>query len=60
MVARTSSLVRPVPIGDVERELVLHEPSLQHIRELFARRGRPMPERNVIQAMFPPQNLGCL
>ncbi|MBW3541085.1 MAG: CinA family nicotinamide mononucleotide deamidase-related protein [Planctomycetes bacterium] len=34
-------------------ELVLHEPSLEHIREMFARRARPMPERNVIQAMFP-------
>ncbi|MBC7821189.1 MAG: CinA family nicotinamide mononucleotide deamidase-related protein [Planctomycetaceae bacterium] len=34
-------------------ELVLHEPSLQYIRELFAKRKRIMPERNVIQAMFP-------
>jgi nicotinamide-nucleotide amidase len=34
-------------------ELVLHEPSLQYIRELFAKRKRTMPERNVIQAMFP-------
>lgn len=34
-------------------ELVLHEPSLQHIRDLFAKRKRIMPERNVIQAMFP-------
>jgi nicotinamide-nucleotide amidase len=34
-------------------ELVLHESSLQYIRELFAKRKRVMPERNVIQAMFP-------
>ncbi len=34
-------------------ELVLHEPSLQHIRDMFAKRKRIMPERNVIQAMFP-------
>ncbi len=33
--------------------LVLHEPSLQYIRDLFAKRKRIMPERNVIQAMFP-------
>ncbi|MFQ5733071.1 MAG: CinA family nicotinamide mononucleotide deamidase-related protein [Planctomycetaceae bacterium] len=40
----------------MQRELVLHEPSLKHIRGLFARRNRPMPERNRIQAMFPE---GC-
>jgi len=34
-------------------ELVLHEPSLQHIRDMFVKRKRVMPERNVIQAMFP-------
>jgi nicotinamide-nucleotide amidase len=34
-------------------ELVLHEPSLRRIEELFARRGRPMPERNRVQAMIP-------
>ena len=33
--------------------LVLDEPSLEHIRHLFASRGRMMPERNVVQAMFP-------
>src|SRR5262249_10621911 len=33
--------------------LVLHEPSLEIIRGMFARRQRPMPERNVVQAMFP-------
>jgi nicotinamide-nucleotide amidase len=34
-------------------ELALDEPSLAHIRGLFSRRQRPMPERNVVQAMFP-------
>ncbi len=33
--------------------LVRDEAALEHIRALFARRGRTMPERNVIQAMFP-------
>ncbi|NOX57051.1 MAG: CinA family nicotinamide mononucleotide deamidase-related protein [Planctomycetes bacterium] len=35
------------------RKLVLHQPSLDHIRRLFAQRGRPMPERNRVQALFP-------
>jgi nicotinamide-nucleotide amidase len=34
-------------------ELVQDDESLEHIRRLFADRGRVMPERNVIQAMFP-------
>jgi len=34
-------------------ELVLHPPSLEHVKSMFARRQRPMPERNVMQAMFP-------
>jgi nicotinamide-nucleotide amidase len=33
--------------------LVLDEAALAHIRGLFTRRGREMPERNVMQAMFP-------
>jgi nicotinamide-nucleotide amidase len=33
--------------------LVQDDDSLRHIRELFARRGRAMPERNVVQALFP-------
>lgn len=33
--------------------LVLHEPSLEIIRGMFARRNREMPERNVVQALFP-------
>src|SRR3569623_2354322 len=34
-------------------ELQLDEQQLSHIRSLFERRKRPMPERNVVQAMFP-------
>ncbi len=34
-------------------ELVLHAPSLEHVKSMFARRNRPMPERNAMQAMFP-------
>ena len=34
-------------------ELVLHEPSLRHIADMFARRNRPMPDRNQVQAYFP-------
>lgn len=34
-------------------DLVLDQGVLEHIRALFARRERPMPERNVVQAMFP-------
>lgn len=34
-------------------ELVLDEGALAHIESLFARRKRPMPERNRLQAMFP-------
>ena len=34
-------------------DLVRDEPSLAHIQALFAKRGRAMPERNVVQADFP-------
>lgn len=33
--------------------LVLHEPSLAQIKSFFERRQRPMPERNLTQAMVP-------
>jgi nicotinamide-nucleotide amidase len=33
--------------------LELHEPSLEQIRQMFARRSRAMPERNHVQALFP-------
>ncbi len=34
-------------------ELVFHEESFAHIQALFAKRNRPMPERNRVQALFP-------
>src|SRR5262245_34931940 len=34
-------------------ELVFHEESWQHIQNLFAKRRRPVPERNRVQAMVP-------
>lgn len=34
-------------------ELVLHEPSLEQIRQMFARRQRQMTQRNHVQALFP-------
>ena len=34
-------------------ELVQHLPSLEHVKSMFSKRNRPMPERNLIQAMFP-------
>src|SRR5688500_12577324 len=33
--------------------LVLHEPSLAHIQQMFTRRKRVMPDRNRVQAEFP-------
>lgn len=46
-------LTREALAGVTGVELVLHEPSLAHIRGIFARYQREMPERNVLQAMFP-------
>ncbi len=34
-------------------ELVFDDVSFQHIQQMFARRQRPMPERNRVQAFFP-------
>jgi nicotinamide-nucleotide amidase len=34
-------------------ELVFDEASFAHIQQMFARRGRSMPERNRVQALFP-------
>jgi nicotinamide-nucleotide amidase len=34
-------------------ELAFHEPSFEHIKTLFARRKREMPERNRVQAYLP-------
>ena len=46
-------LTRDVLARLTATKLVLHEPSLEIIRGMFARRNREMPERNVVQAMFP-------
>jgi len=46
-------LTRQAMAGLTNAELVLHEPSLEFIKSLFARFSRRMPERNTIQAMFP-------
>lgn len=46
-------LTRDAIAAATDRPLVLHQPSLAHIRALFERRGRSMPERNVVQAKFP-------
>lgn len=46
-------LTREVLAALLGVELVLHEPSLVQIKEMFSRRNRTMPESNVIQAMFP-------
>lgn len=35
------------------RKLVLDPQALEHVRQLFAKRGRTMPEQNELQAMFP-------
>ncbi|MDX1965960.1 MAG: CinA family nicotinamide mononucleotide deamidase-related protein [Planctomycetaceae bacterium] len=46
-------LTRDALAGFLGKPLALHEPSLEHVKQMFSRRNRPMPERNVIQAMFP-------
>lgn len=46
-------LTRQAMAGLTNVDLELHEPSLEFIKSLFARFSRTMPERNVIQAMFP-------
>lgn len=46
-------LTRDVLARVTSTELVLDQGALAHIRGLFARRKREMPERNVVQAMFP-------
>src|SRR5579872_1689085 len=46
-------LTRDVLARLADTKLVLHEPSLEIIRGMFARRNREMPERNIVQAMFP-------
>ena len=46
-------LTREVLAKVAGAELVFHEASFAHIEKLFASRGRKMPERNRVQAMFP-------
>lgn len=46
-------LTRQVVADVMGVELVMQQEALDHIKSLFARRKRPMPDRNVIQAMFP-------
>jgi nicotinamide-nucleotide amidase len=46
-------LTREAIAAATGRELVLDSAALGHIERLFARRQRPMPERNRVQAMFP-------
>lgn len=46
-------LTRQALAAAIGVDLVQDEAALAHIRSLFARRGRPMPERNVLQAQFP-------
>jgi nicotinamide-nucleotide amidase len=46
-------LTRDVLAQVTGRELLLDEASLEHIRQLFARHKRDMPERNRAQAYFP-------
>jgi len=46
-------LTREALAKAVGRKLVLNEEALQHVREIFARRKREMPQRNERQAWFP-------
>ena len=46
-------LTREVLAQLAGKELKLDTAALEHIRGMFARRKREMPERNVVQAMFP-------
>lgn len=46
-------LTREAMAQAFDRPLELDRDSLECIERLFARRGRPMPERNKVQALFP-------
>jgi nicotinamide-nucleotide amidase len=46
-------LTREALAGLAGVKLELHADSLERIQEMFSRRGRTMPERNRVQAMFP-------
>src|SRR5207302_649260 len=46
-------LTREVLAGVAGVELVFHQESFDRIQQMFASRGRTMPERNRVQALFP-------
>ncbi|TWU60562.1 putative competence-damage inducible protein [Rubripirellula tenax] len=46
-------LTREALAAVVDRPLEMRESAMKHIESMFARRQRPMPERNSVQAMFP-------
>ena len=46
-------LTRDAMARTIEVELELDQASLDHLEAMFVKRGRTMPERNRIQAMFP-------
>ncbi len=46
-------LTREAMAQAFSRPLVLHQPSLQRIEQMFVQRKRPMPERNRVQAYLP-------
>jgi nicotinamide-nucleotide amidase len=46
-------LTREALAAAVEKPLVKYPEALEHIRQLFARRKREMPQRNELQAYFP-------
>jgi nicotinamide-nucleotide amidase len=46
-------LTREALAAATKVELVEHASSLEQIKEMFTRRGRVMPERNRVQALFP-------
>ncbi len=50
-------LTRQAMAEAFERRLKVDAASLKHIQEMFARRQRPMPDRNRLQAMFPEGSL---
>lgn len=46
-------LTRDALAGVSGQPLAMRDSAMKHIESLFARRNRPMPERNRVQAMFP-------
>ncbi len=50
-------LTRQAVARATDRPLELREEALEHVRSLFARRNRPMPQQNEVQAQFPAGSL---